>query len=145
MLSAANKWLPLIFLPLALPLLSGCGGHRADRGAVGGTVALDGKSLEHGSILFTPIDGTHGSVAGATIEDGRYQLPSEVGPAVGWNRVEIRAMRKTGNMVPKAFGHPGEMVPEQVEAIPAQFNSKSKLKVEIRPSDNTADFNVSSH
>jgi hypothetical protein len=134
----------LILFPLVLLLLSGCGRGPANRGAIGGAVKLDGKLLEQGSILFTPIEGTHGSVAGGKIENGRYEFSAKLGPAIGRNRVEIRAMRKTGKMVPKAFGRPGEMVPEQVEAIPPRFNSESKLTVDIKPGDNTADFDVSS-
>jgi hypothetical protein len=142
---ATSIWLRLILLPLVLLLLSGCGGGGADRGAISGTVVLDGKPLEQGSILFTPIEGTHGSVAGGKIENGRFQFSAKTGPAIGRNRVEIRAMRKTGKMVPKAFGRPGEMVPEQVEAIPPRFNAKSELKVDTKPGDNTAGFEVSSH
>ena len=144
MFSATSNRLRLILFPLVLLLLSGCGRGPADRGAIGGAVKLDGKPLEQGSILFTPIEGTHGSVAGGKIENGRYEFSAKLGPAIGRNRVEIRAMRKTGKMVPKAFGRPGEMVPEQVEAIPPRFNSESKLTVEIKPGDNTADFDLSS-
>jgi hypothetical protein len=145
MSSPLSKRLRLILIPAMLLPAFGCGGSRADRGAISGAVTLDGKPLEQGSILFTPIDGARGSVTGGKIQNGRYELPAKSGPAVGWNRVEIRSMRKTGNMVPKAFGRPGETVPEQVEAIPPGFNTQSKLKVEIKPGDNTANFDVFSH
>lgn len=36
------------------------------------------------------------------------------------------------------------MIEEQVEAVPARFNSESKLSVDVKPGDNTADFEVSS-
>jgi hypothetical protein len=144
MFSMLNKRLFLILFPVVLLLASGCGRSGADRGAVKGMVKLDGKPVEQGSILFTPIEGAQGTVAGGEIKNGRYELSSKSGPAVGRNRVEIRAMRKTGKMVPKAFAPPGEMVPEQVEAIPPRFNLNSELKVEIQSGDNTADFDVSS-
>ena len=140
----ADKWLRLVLLPAVLLFLCGCSGSKADRGAIHGAVTLNGKPLEQGSILFMPMEGTRGTVAGAEIKDGRYQLSATTGPAVGWSRVEIRAMRKTGRMVPKAFGRPGEMVPEKAEAVSPKFNSKTELKVEIKPGDNTADFKVSS-
>jgi hypothetical protein len=139
-----SQRLRVILLPLLLLPVLGCGSGKSNRGAVSGTVRLDGKPIERGSILFTPIEGAHGAVAGGEIENGRYQLPALRGPAIGLNRVEIRAMRKTGKMAPKAFGRPGETVPEQVEAIPPQFNSKSKLKLKIDLGDNTADFDVTS-
>jgi hypothetical protein len=144
MFATQSNRLRLLLFPAVLLLACGCGGSRADRGAVGGAVTLDGKPVERGSILFTPIEGTHGAVAGGEIQNGHYQLPARIGPAVGRNRVEIRAMRKTGKMVPKAFGRPGEMVPEQVEAIPPRFNTASTLTAEIKPGDNTAGFDVSS-
>jgi hypothetical protein len=37
------------------------------------------------------------------------------------------------------------MVPEQIEAIPAKFNTETTLKVEVKSGENTADFDVSSY
>jgi hypothetical protein len=144
MLSNLRKRLPAILLSAMLLFAFGCGGAGSNRGNVKGTVKLDGKPVEQGSILFTPMDGTSGSVAGGEIINGQYQLASKSGPAIGWNRVEIRAMRKTGQMVQKAFAPPGEMIPEQVEAVPPKFNSDSELKFEIKPGDNTANFDLTS-
>ena len=108
-----------------------------------GPVTLDGKPLLEGSILFTPLAAPWRRGRRES-EGGRYHLPAGIGPAIGRNRVEIRALRKTGKMVPKAFGQPGEMVPEKVEAVPPRFNHQSKLIVEIKPGNNTADIAVSS-
>jgi hypothetical protein len=132
-----------LFVAMAIISSGGCG-DGSKRGAVEGGVKLDGKPVENGSILFTPIQETRGAVAGGEIHNGRYRLSAKTGPAVGWNRVEIHAMLKTGKMVPKAFGAPGEMVPEQFEAVPPKFNSESTLKYEIKSGDNAADFEVSS-
>lgn len=140
----ANKSSRLFVIPLTLLFLSGCSGNTPNRGAISGAVTLDGKPVEQGSILFTPMQGTRGAAAGAEIKNGRYQLPAAIGPAVGWSRVEIRSMRKTGRMVPKAFGAPGQMVEEKAEAVAPKFNANSELKVEVKPGDNTADFQVTS-
>jgi hypothetical protein len=129
---------------LLLLLIAGCDGGRAGQGAIHGKVTLNGKPLAKGSILFTPIEGTHGAVAGGEIENGRYEFSGATGPAIGWNRVEIRAARKTGKMIPKPFAPPGQMIPEQVEAVSPQYNTSSTLKVEIKPGENTADFEVAS-
>lgn len=123
---------------------AGCGGGGPDRGAVRGEVKLDGQPLEQGSILFVPGENTKGVVTGGQIEKGRYRLSGDDGPAVGWNRVEIRAVKKTGKMVPKPLSPPGQMVEQEVEAIPARFNSASTLKVEIKAGENTYDFQVES-
>ena len=132
------------FLLISLVVASGCGKNGTNRGAISGEVKLDGRPLEQGSILFTPIEGTKGTVAGGEIANGRYQLSGKAGPTIGWNRIEIRGTRKTGKMVPMPFPARGKMVEEQVEAIPPRFNSGSTLKVEVRPGDNTADFDVTS-
>jgi hypothetical protein len=136
------RWAPVLF-PMMLILIAGCGGGTG-RGAIRGAVNLDGKPLAKGSILFEPIQGTRGTVIGGPIEQGRYQFSAAAGPAIGWNRVEIRATRNTGKMIPKPLAPPGQMIPQQEEAIPPQFNSESTLKVEIKPGDNTADFEVTS-
>jgi hypothetical protein len=144
MLSTLTKRFLLILSPAMLLLALGCGGGVKDRGAITGTVKLDGKPVEKGSILFTPIEGASGTVAGGEIENGRYQLSEANGPAIGSNRVEIRAMRKTGKMIPKPFSPPGTMIAEQIEVIPPRFNSESTLMVDVKAGDNAADFEVSS-
>ena len=131
------------FVALSI-LASGCGKVDANRAAITGEVALDGQILQQGSIVFTPTDGTKGTTAGGTIANGRYQLTSNAGPSVGWNRVEIRALRKTGKQIPAPFPARNKMTEEQVEAIPSQFNTESKLKVEVQRGENTADFKVTS-
>lgn len=136
-------------LALCLALLflgalgAGCGKRDFNRGSITGEVKLDGKLLKQGSILFTPFDGSKGTVTGGMIENGRYRLSQADGPTVGWNKVAIRARRKTGKKVPNVFA-PDQMIDESVDAIPPRFNSASTLKVEIKPGDNTADFEIES-
>ncbi len=120
----------------------GCNKTDANRSVVTGEVKLDGKPLERGSILFTPIDGTKGSVAGGQIENGRYRLSADKGPAIGRNRVEIRSIRKTGKMVQKPLAPQGQMIEESVEAIPPRFNSASTLKTDLQPGENAINFEV---
>lgn len=145
MIQRRRVWVGMHVLCLGILLVViGCGKGDANRGAIGGEVKLDGKPLENGSILFRPLEGTKGSDAGGPITKGRYQLSGKAGPAIGWNRVEIRGMRKTGKKVQKPYAPEGEMVDEMVEAIPPRFNSASTLKVEVKPADNTADFDIAS-
>jgi hypothetical protein len=146
MFRLSSKWPALALSAAILPLLAGCGDDAsANRGALSGAVTIDGKPLEQGSILLNPTDGTKGSSSGTEIKNGHYEISRVDGPAIGWNRVEIRATRKTGKMIQKPFAPAGQMAEEQVESIPPQFNSQSILKVEIKPGDNTADFQVTSH
>lgn len=122
----------------------GCSKQPTDRGSVQGEVKLDGKPLEQGSILFTPVDGTKGTVTGGEIKNGRYQRSAKDGPAIGKNLVQIRAVRKTGKMVQKPMAKQGELVEEYGEAVAPEFNTASTLKVDIKPGENTADFDVTS-
>ena len=129
---------------LLLTLLAGCGKGNANRGCH--QRPCDAGWATDRARIDPVHDGkaAKGTEAGGTIEKGNYQLSSKTGPTVGWNRVEIRAVRKTGKKVPKPFPAHGEMIDEQVEAIPPRFNSHSTLKVEVKPGDNTANFELES-
>ena len=129
---------------ILLPVVVGCGKDEVPRNNVTGEVKLDGKPLERGSILFVPSDGTKGVVAGGSIDAGKYQLNSATGPVTGTNRVEIRAIKKTGRMVQKPMVPRGEMMEETAEAVLPRFNSNSTLKVQIQAGDNTCNFDVTS-
>lgn len=139
-----NRLMRLAMIPcLLIPVgLVGCGKAGAGRGAIHGVVKLDGQPLEKGSILFSPLNGVKGTATGVSIAEGRYSLSKEIGPAVGTNRVEIRALRKTGNMIQKPKGRQGELVEEYAEAVPERFNSASTLTVDVQVGDNMVDFDV---
>ncbi len=137
------KFARLVFaLPLLLPTV-GCG-KPGRQVTVHGEVTLNGAPLERGSILFAPAEGTSGTVTGCDIKDGHYQISGAKAPAIGWNRVEITATRPTGKMVQDPYGPPGRMVEIIANAVAARFNSTSTLKLEIKPEDNTANFEVQS-
>jgi hypothetical protein len=123
---------------------SGCGHHDKNRGAIGGEVKLDGMPIVNGSISFMPLQGTPGDPASGKIAEGRYRISANAGPAIGWNRVEIRALHKTGRMVPLPFPSQDKMIEETVQVISPRFNSQSSLKFEVKPGDNRADFKVTS-
>ena len=121
---------------MLLTVTIGCG--QSNRAAVSGRVSLDGKAVEDGVISFTPADGNSRLAAWGKIEAGHYLIPAKAGPALGTNRVEMRWTRKTGRLVPAP---PPMLQEEEVkEAIPAQYNSESELKKEIKPGNNQFDF-----
>ncbi|MSR52244.1 MAG: hypothetical protein EXS09_03015 [Gemmataceae bacterium] len=139
---------PYIGLVIGMALVLGAGGCGGDSSAghnpISGEVRLDGQPLERGSILFVPIEGTKGQAAGGVIENGRYQIGSDAGPAVGAYRVEIRGVRKTGKRVQKPLAPPGELTDEEAEAVAARFNSASRETVDVKAGENTANFQVHS-
>jgi hypothetical protein len=134
----------VVVLLAVLALAVGCKKEDPNRGTVSGEVKLDGQPLGQGSLVFTPVDGTKGTVTGGEIKNGKYQLVGKAAPSVGWNSVEISAVRKTGKMVQKPMAPAGQMVEESAEAIAPQFNTATTLKVEVKSGENTANFDVTS-
>jgi hypothetical protein len=128
---------------VATIIQTGCNNGYRSRGTASGQVKLDGKPIERGSILLSPMEGVKGQPAGGEITAGRYQLSGKVGPAIGWNRVEIHALRKTGRTIRKPFPMHGTME-EEADAVAPRYNTDSTLKFEVKPGENTADFEVSS-
>jgi hypothetical protein len=123
---------------------SGCSDRNLRHAAISGEVKLDGRPLEDGSIIFTPIDGAQGKVAGGPIKNGRYQLLRQKGPTVGPNSVEIHGSRKTGKPARPSRNPLEQGAEEYEEAVAPRFNSASTLRFEVKPGENTANFEVSS-
>jgi hypothetical protein len=124
-----------------LVALVGCGGGEVPRAAVSGNVTLDGKPLEEGVILFTPL--AEGPSAGGEIHQGKDQLPEERGPSPGKYRVEIRAYRGTGKMVTDEVS--GTTSEVKVSIVPPRYNNKSTLEADVKPEGpNEFDFTLTS-
>lgn len=131
------------FMMIAL-LLFCCGCDKSgelDRASISGMVTLDGVAVAEGSIVFRPIDGTKGPIAGAVIQNGRYAIGRAKGPVAGNNRVEISAFKKTGRKVSSRFGG---TVDEAVESVPDRYNSSSTLAATIKSGKNTLDYELTS-
>lgn len=127
---------------------AGCGdpGDQPELGQVTGTITLDGKPLSGIAIVFQPISGR--PARGKTDAEGKYELTyirQTKGTKVGPNRVEI---------APSEDGEAEESSEEENQpvakrksgkpAIPARYNVKSELKVDVKPGQNTFDFALES-
>ncbi|MCA9193140.1 MAG: hypothetical protein KDB03_15300 [Planctomycetales bacterium] len=126
--------LSCIGLLSAIGLLSGCGGNE-NLSYVTGTVRLDEEVLPNAFIVFSPTSGGTTSY-GRTDANGQYEMmfnDYEKGAWIGENRVEI----STGDV--DATGSGG--APEKV---PAVYNQRSTLKVEVTSGNNTHDFDLKS-
>jgi hypothetical protein len=134
---------PYVGLFFALLSCMGCGRGHPNLATISGKVKLDGQPVQQGSIQFLPMQGVEGSIANGEIVEGRYRISGKAGPAIGWNRVEISSSRKTGRLVPEPYPKHGTRE-ETVEAVAPRFNSASTLKFEVKPGENTADFEVTS-
>ena len=131
-----------LFIVSLLLFYGGCRhGDGLERAAVSGHVTLDGVRLVEGCIAFYPCGNNKGPVAGGVIQAGNYSLNVHQGPAVGANRVEVHATRKTGRRV-SSWG--GAMIDEEVESIPGRYNTNSTLVVEVKTGKNAFDCELTS-
>jgi hypothetical protein len=124
-------------------LAAGCGAEPGPaRRPVSGSVKLDGKPLSDGAITFLPADG--GPPAIAELSDGRFSIGRSEGPAPGPYDVEIVAVRPTGKRI-RHPDLPSETTEEVHNVVPARYNARTKLRVDVKADDeNTFDFNLSS-
>jgi hypothetical protein len=119
----------LIFLGLS----AGCS-PRSDQpplGLVHGTVTLNGKPLKGATVSFHPVDGGRQSYD-HTDDQGSYDvvyLRDIRGAKIGKHRVTIRTA--------------GVEAPEK-ETVPARYNSKTTLEVEVKSDQNHFDFALTS-
>ena len=131
--SATRRAVAALALAAFPLLLSGCGGPSA-----GGTVTFNGAAVDDGAIIFTP-EGDESTKASAKIVDGKFTIPA--GLKSGKNRVEITWHKKTGRQIDTP-GDAGRKMDETVQVIPAQFNTASTLKEEVKSGENTFTFDL---
>ncbi len=132
-----RQWLCGAALCGTLAALTGCGGGDG-RGAVSGTVTVNGEPLDFGSINLIP-EGGDGPKVGTGIEGGKFLLEPKFGPQVGPHKVQIQWMKKTG----KTLKHEsGTDIDERVPALPEKYNEKTELKTTIQPGENKLQFDL---
>jgi hypothetical protein len=125
-------------LLLLLVLTLGCGGDSSGRFAISGTVTLDGEPVPTGAIAVIPTPGTDAPTSGGSIHDGEYSIPASQGPTAGRYRVEIRWPREAGQVEL----YPGESGAKFEEAIPAKYNSKSTLEIQVGEGSTEHNFDL---
>ena len=133
-------WIVVAMLVVGSLTAGGCQ-RGSVRYAIKGTVALDGKPLDSGSINFRPVEKTPGPTAGAEIKDGKFVIPREGGLLPGKFRVEITASRPGKNVVLDEMS--GREVPAYEQYLPARYNTRSELRAEVSESkSNHFDFEL---
>jgi hypothetical protein len=121
-------WSKVAAIAMCLAISSGCA---PEVRVVEGKVTLDGKSLASGAIDFEPAD-SRGRLFGGDIKEGSYRIEIPREYAIGKSVVRITSLQSTGRRVPA--GPPavaGAMIEEITEAVPAQYNTRSTLKVDL--------------
>lgn len=121
-------------LSLASLAAAGCGGagDGKTRVALEGEIKLNGKALPTGLVSFLPTD-EKGETAVAKIENGKYTIERANGPALGTYKVLINSRQPTGKKV-RDTDNPAQLVNEEREVVPPQYNSNSTISIEIKES-----------
>jgi hypothetical protein len=117
-------------------LAGGCSSDETE-GVVTGAVTLDGVPLKAGQIRFVPVDGET-ATAGAVITDGQYSATVAPGPKT----VEISSPKE--GAVRSMYSDAPQRPPAGGDLIPARYNAKTELKVDIRPGAEQHDFDLQS-
>lgn len=135
----------LRLLPAVALCCVGCGQSLTQ--AVSGTVTLDGQPLATGEIEFSPLPGTSGPAAGATIENGRFEVPAvQQGLRTGGAyAVRIVSLAGRGNFA-KDPNAPGGQREALENIIPARYNETSELQITVsaEPAENVHEFVLTS-
>lgn len=119
-------------LSLATIALAGCGaaGDGKSRVALEGEIKLNGKALPSGLVSFLPTD-DKGETAVAKIENGKFAIDRANGPTIGNYKVLINSTQPTGRKI-RDTDNPAQLVSEEREVVPRQYNSNSTLNIEIK-------------
>jgi hypothetical protein len=109
---------------------NGCGEpNPLGRRAVHGSVTYQGKPVDYGMIQFSPDDPQHGVNSGAMIEGGKYRMIVSQGLPPGSYRVMISS--PDASKQEKVEGPPGDERTLALERIPAKYNLKTALKLDV--------------
>jgi hypothetical protein len=123
----------------ALCWLAGCSNNPLGREKISGKVTFQGKPLDAGEIEFSPL-GQEPTQSGTTIKNGVYNLSTEHGLPPGTYRVMISSMKGGWTAEAREAGRPRTRA---VEQLPAKYNTKSELTVEVKKGGaNRFDFDL---
>ncbi len=108
-------------------------------GNIAGEVTFDGQPVKDGHVLFTPVDGM-GQTGGAAVREGKFT--AEKVP-VGKMKVELHGNKVVGKR--KAYDTPESPWEDDVaELLPAKYNSKSDLTLEVKKGSQDVKYDLKS-
>jgi len=118
---------------------TGCGGPPEDKGTVVGTVTFDGAPLIEGAVRFIPVAGD-APTSGASIAEGTFTAEVPFGEM----RVEFTAAKIVGTR--KMYEDMPESPDVNIvkELIPAKYNVRSELTIDVESGSQEASFSLKS-
>lgn len=115
--------------------VAGCG-ETSNLAQVTGSVSIDGRPVETGSISFIPADG-QGPTTGAVIVAGKYTSEAPLGVS----KVEIRVPKVVGKK--RLYETPDSPVQDlMAEVLPEKYNEKTELRIDAQPGQNEKDWDL---
>ena len=121
-----------VMMPAVLASL-GCGGEpEFDQVRITGTVMIDARPIEEGTINFVPQDADRGRSTAADIVAGKYEADVSLGNV----RAYFQATRETGRTI-TLYDLPH---PERVNLIPAPY--RQGVEINIGPEDQIRNFEL---
>lgn len=112
--------------------LSGCGDEGLPSKVVYGEVRCGDETADTGSVRFVPIEGTPGPASTAQIVDGAYRIDARGGVPLGKHRVEVQALKETGEKAMQQGPTEPMMRAVTVPLGPARYRGeRSPLIVEV--------------
>lgn len=103
-------------------------------GDVAGTVTLDDRPIEEGTIRFMPIDGKTAN-AGGVIKQGKFRVRAPVNK----HRVEVYYPQLPPGGIPKRMSNVDFVIRE---LVPAKYNSESELVLDVQGGLNEPHFEL---
>lgn len=137
-LSLLQRWSGLGCLLLLIISIAGCGNNSGDprgiRYSATGRVLLDQQPLPQGRIVLVCNPGECSVKAITAISEGRFEFTESNGPLEGEARVEIYPAELELEQFESARGTaPGRKVDVTPLRIPARYNVRSALTVQVSP------------
>lgn len=121
-------------LVAVLVVTAGCGPPPPPkRGALQGTVTLDGKPVAKANIRFIALEETGVNVL-ARVADGKYDVPAGQGPTKGKYRVEFSVPSTKTRRIQNP-DNPLEWLEEPQETLPARYHRDSQYLLDYDPDD----------
>ncbi|MEX0643487.1 MAG: hypothetical protein WD468_12340 [Pirellulales bacterium] len=139
-----------VALLLLTSLFVGCGKQGHERAVIYGTVLFNGQPMPTGTIRFVPSGDTKTPPGAGQIINGQYRVETRGGVPVGTHKIEIEAFRPlspasaaAAEMARMKAAHPHlEFPPTREQYIPARYNDKTELKLEIQSGSGTVEHNL---
>jgi hypothetical protein len=128
-----------ILIAAAVAVVSGCSKGEVELANVQGRITLDGTPLPKASIMFAPLGGKGGPAIALTDDAGQYELKytyDRDGAVVGDCIVRIKTGFQSIEDEEQGIVRP--------EKVPAKYNVKSTLKVNVQPGGGPYDFDLTS-